>query len=519
MALAGVAVFFCKGGAISPKMLELQEKTLRRLGGTTTHDPVKATHVVCDKRRTLPDQIQTLTNKRLCDERWITRCSLSNALVEPSEHVLTSTTNICLKPQQANPSSSSLIHVDQDLKNEDIDYEEDEQAQLPKLAAQQGKTPKQHLLDVFKIFVNAYDSDWKHSDKSGHGKRGYHYRQLYTLLENELDDWFVAADILSLNLHGLGEKSKDKIFTVYRTGSHPRADEFMRDPRLAALQNLTQVFDIGPKKADELYTKGIRSVEQLRDRPDLAALVGQSTCLYLKHMDDLHERVPREEIETWEKLLRDVARGVDDRIGIIACGSYRRGEIESKDVDLLLWVDGAPTGDVVARLLPCIKERGFEMFDLKTKNPVESGFYFGIGRLPGIGNKFRRVDFRCVPYTEFACSLFHWTGNEQFNRSISRCANEQNLSFSNHGIFRRDGSGAKVGPPKRVDCEEDIFRELGLQYVLPSERKGKLNVKTLDGQLYFARERKRVLSGSPEGRAKKIAQANGSPRKRLDEKS
>lgn len=53
-------------------------------------------------------------------------------------------------------------------------------------------------------------------------------------------------------------------------------------------------------------------------------------------MDDFETKIPREEIEQIEKILKEMIAKLDKSYIVTICGSYRRGKKESGDIDVLL---------------------------------------------------------------------------------------------------------------------------------------------------------------------------------------
>jgi DNA polymerase/3'-5' exonuclease PolX len=123
-----------------------------------------------------------------------------------------------------------------------------------------------------------------------------------------------------------------------------------------ALETLTSVHGIGPKKALELYEKGIHTLEDLEQHKSLLNQVQKTGFLFsafvvvpvlswivmfewtpgLKYARDFQQKIPRSELAMIEQYLLEVASTVSDKILLTICGSYRRGLPQSGDVDVLL---------------------------------------------------------------------------------------------------------------------------------------------------------------------------------------
>lgn len=98
----------------------------------------------------------------------------------------------------------------------------------------------------------------------------------------------------------------------------------------------------------------------------------------------------------------------------------------------------------------------------------------GICRLPGPGQRHRRLDVIVVPYNEFACAIMYFTGSAHFNRSMRAMAKTKYMSLSEHSlnkdVVRRGNLKVHPGSPLTTKTEKDVFSLLGLPYREPHER-------------------------------------------------
>jgi len=65
-----------------------------------------------------------------------------------------------------------------------------------------------------------------------------------------------------------------------------------KDPKLMTLELLAKVWGVGPQAAQKLYSKGIKTIEQLRKKEDLLTSMQK---IGLKYFEDFEERIPRAE--------------------------------------------------------------------------------------------------------------------------------------------------------------------------------------------------------------------------------
>jgi len=101
---------------------------------------------------------------------------------------------------------------------------------------------------------------------------------------------------------------------------------------------LSEIYGVGPKKAQELVNKGITSIDKLRtsleENPKLLNDVQKKG---LQYYEDILERIPRSEIELYKNIFQksfDSIKEDDSKFEIV--GSYRRGSQSSGDIDVIM---------------------------------------------------------------------------------------------------------------------------------------------------------------------------------------
>ena len=232
--------------------------------------------------------------------------------------------------------------------------------------------------------------------------------------------------------------------------------------RTNPLNVLTKVYGVGPKKAKEFISKGIVTLEDLRKNEDLLT---DGMKIGLKYYDDIEERIPRSEIDEYNKVLSDVFEkttppGSEFQI----VGSYRRGAKTSGDIDMIItnkdnnravmymFIDKLIADKIVIEVL----SRG------KTK-------CLAVARLPG-KKKARRVDFMYSPPTEFAFATLYFTGSKAFNTVQRQRALDLGYTMNEHGFHKMvdKTKGEKVSGV--FPDEKAIFDFLGMEYREPNQR-------------------------------------------------
>jgi len=227
---------------------------------------------------------------------------------------------------------------------------------------------------------------------------------------------------------------------------------------------LTDVYGVGPKKAQELVKSGINTIDQLRERKD--ELLNDIQRVGLQYYDDILKRIPRTEIEEYNKVFDKTftaIKGDDESAEYEIVGSYRRGAKTSGDIDVIIT---SKQSTIFTEFINKLKTENIIIETLsygKTKSMV-------IARLPG-NEVARRVDFMYTTPEEFPFAILYFTGSKAFNTVMRGHALKLGLSLNEHGMYVKP-KGKEKGDKivKSFATEEEIFDSLFLKYKTPEER-------------------------------------------------
>ncbi|GAA6054740.1 hypothetical protein NBRC10513_007390 [Rhodotorula toruloides] len=282
----------------------------------------------------------------------------------------------------------------------------------------------------------------------------------------------------------IGEKLTLKIQEFLDYGFIKESREVQQSERYRVLKLLTSVHDVGYAKANELYERGVRTLEDLRramNRPRIKS--------YLKYYDDMQEKIPRSEVESILAFVELQLNRIKPGFKTLLCGGYRRGKEFSNDVDILFTYphrDGEERG-VLQALVERMQQKNLIPEDGiltlttcgtdRTITPNRSATLLDaldkaliIFRHPANGttrvrDKYRRVDLVVTTWREWGSAVVGWTGSTQFERDLRRHAKRINLKFDSGGIRNRT-----TDEPVEAVTEKDVFRVLGLDYIPPEMR-------------------------------------------------
>jgi DNA polymerase/3'-5' exonuclease PolX len=244
-------------------------------------------------------------------------------------------------------------------------------------------------------------------------------------------------------------------------------DEYLQTGRIARLHNLQQstvdrsqvlqlfesIHGIGPVTANRLFDQGFRTLEDLWfAEPPVLTPAQRLAVIYKEH---LKLRIPRYEMDLIRQRFGEIFSAYNPNLQWVIAGSYRRGEPDSGDIDILIREEpGISLADIVDRL----KGAGIISGDLAQGRSK----YLGILRLPQYNA--HRLDLLIISPQNWPYALMYFTGSQTFNILMRQRAEQLGLRLNEYGLYNSEG----VSLPAQT--EEDIFRALGVQYLSPEER-------------------------------------------------
>ena len=253
---------------------------------------------------------------------------------------------------------------------------------------------------------------------------------------------------------GIGASVFDRLSELFQTGVISLIEEEKNNP----INLLSDVYGIGPKKAAELVNiHCVTSIEQLRGRSELLNDVQR---VGLKYYEDILQRIPRAEIQEYEKAFSLAA---SDCVGTTfeIVGSYRRGAVHSGDIDVIITsIDVGAFKQFVDHLI-----QGKVILEVLSRGDCKC---LVITRLPGHAVA-RRVDFLFSSKEEYAFAILYFTGSKGFNTNMRQKALDMGYSLNEHCISAVI-NGTKVPVSSSFPTEKHIFDFLKMEYVAPTQR-------------------------------------------------
>lgn len=292
-------------------------------------------------------------------------------------------------------------------------------------------------------------------------------------------------------------------------------DKSDKTTKYEEIELLTQIHGIGPKKAAELYEKGI-TFGNIHEHDNYTELT-ETQKKGLKYFDDFNKRIPYDEMKEHEKLIdrlinedmnKDTKRMFD--VDAMVVGSYRRKSSTSGDIDVIVTIREREIERERERKERKERKTGKvskSSGDDKYKNQNEKVFFvksinekiqdiikhlkdkdylvdiFGQGNKKVIGvsriksNPFRRIDILFTDPHTFPFAVLYFTGSASFNVALRRYASKKGFRLNEYRIVKLEKNTKIIKDENGVNrdlftSEHDIFKFLGLRYIEPSERDG-----------------------------------------------
>lgn len=262
------------------------------------------------------------------------------------------------------------------------------------------------------------------------------------------------------NIRGIGKSTKEEIDEFLQLGTSQRLIRLRTEySEYTTTVNLFRsIYGIGPMTALKFYNKGYRTLKDIWESGELNR-AQELGVLWREHIPRL---IPRDEMNI---IQQRVIQLLPPNIIWEIVGSYRRGELQSGDVDIL--VKNLPDRRI------SLKEILYYLRSIIAADLTEEGGskYMGIIRL---SEKFwgRRLDVRLIDAPFWPYTLMHFTGSQRFNVLMRQRAIDLGLTLNEYGLYPANTSKEMLRQISLypANSEEDIFHYLGVQYLAPEHR-------------------------------------------------
>ena len=328
------------------------------------------------------------------------------------------------------------------------------------------------------------------------------YREAVDQLKNLNDKLSSPNDIK--NLPGIGKAITEKLDEFIKTNKVKNLEqlkekykkEYQQDKiKQEQIAVFTQIPWIGETKAEKLLELEIYTIEELKKRKDekipgkgknKLALLNSAQLKGLEYYEQTLERIPRPEIDEYKELftkifletLEDNNKNPENNKFEIV-GSYRRGALNSGDIDLYITSkenDKTVFNKFLDKLDDTKEDKAKEDKANRANKVIKAFLTKGEKKVMVIGKLndksiARRIDFLYAPPDEYAFAVLYFTGSKDFNTAMRQHALNNNLTLNEHGLHKIKDKvkGEKITNPI-FNTEKDIFDYLNLEFKEPHER-------------------------------------------------
>jgi len=259
---------------------------------------------------------------------------------------------------------------------------------------------------------------------------------------------------------------------------------------------LSDVYGIGPKKAQELVEQGITTIEQLRANQN--QVLNDTQIVGLKYYEDILKRIPRQEIEEYNNLFKtifkDQIKNPNSSYEIV--GSYRRRAADSGDIDVILTSNSSAFFTTFIDIL--IKQK--IIVEVLSRGPSKC---LVIARI-NPSSIARRVDFLYTTKEEYPFSILYFTGSKIFNTVMRNQALTMGLTMNEHGLYKMENKKKSEKVDYNFETERDIFKYLNMEYKEPWERVDGRAFQEITEKKALPQKKKLVIEEDEEQEPKQI---------------
>jgi DNA polymerase beta len=277
------------------------------------------------------------------------------------------------------------------------------------------------------------------------------------------DKNIVSGEILQKEIKGIGDKISKRINEILETGT---LKELNNDKDNNDLENILLITGVGNVRAKKWLTLGCKNIDDVKE----AIISGKIKTTHhidigIKYYYDFQKKIPRTEIDIMKILLNNLIKKIDKDLIFEICGSYRRGALESGDIDVLIshhnYISNIEEQKFLIKIVKDLTKAKFIIGNLTSKGNTK---FMGVCKLENY-NIARRIDIRVVNYNSFFTSLIYFTGSKNFNVMIRNKALEKNLSLNEYALTDLNDNSIKL-----LTSEKEIFDILNIPYLKPDER-------------------------------------------------
>lgn len=327
-----------------------------------------------------------------------------------------------------------------------------------------------NIIDQFKLLVEQLKYDLDNSNSNDTLKNSFRLdsiKKTLKIIEN-FKQKINSSDQLK-DIKGIGKGSIKRIDEILKTGKLSEIKVSKnKDKFLKSIDDLTQAFGIGRKKAIEIISDyNISSLDELIKLIQSKKIeLPENILKGIKYAKKTTLNIPRQEIDQIYNYIVSKSIEVDIKLNAIICGSYRRLKKTSNDIDVILYHEDIKTKEKLEKtkhLKNFIELLSKDKFILEsyTSSDVPTKF-MGVCKFKK--NPIRRIDIRLFSTTSLPYAILYFTGSGNFNKKMRAIAINQGYKLNEYGLYDKNNKFIKL------NSEKEIFEKLNMEYVPPDLR-------------------------------------------------
>lgn len=284
----------------------------------------------------------------------------------------------------------------------------------------------------------------------------------------------LAVDDKLKDINGIGSGIADSIKELFENGIIEEMETIKAELPTGVIE-MTDIQGLGPKTAHRFYyelkIEDLSALEKALKTGEVQKLKGfgkKSEEKLLKALKNHEKYVDKiilaDALKNAEKIIDIIKKELDNSLfeQIKICGSSRRAKELTGDLDILISTSEP-------------KE-----ISNKLKNLDFTAEVIGAGetKVSIRTDTGLQCDFRLVSKEEFPAALHYFTGSQAHNVRMRQLAKEKELKLNEYGLFYENDKR------KKIESESDIFKILGMEYIIPELREDQGEIEAaLEGNL------------------------------------
>ena len=259
------------------------------------------------------------------------------------------------------------------------------------------------------------------------------------------------------SVKGIGQGTIDRIKEIIDTGTLQEYEK-VKDI-VSPMKEFLKIHGVGKQHAKKLIASGFKTIDDLRSCDSIKDHLNDTQLKGLKYFDDVQKRIPYQEIQKHEIILKDLLKMIDPEAELTIAGSYRRKKPDSGDIDILLKASSKKVYDI---FIDSLKKSDYLIEDLARGSKK----YMGLGKSI-YSSYLRRIDIMYTKPEEYPFAILYFTGSGDFNVRMREDALEKGYTMNEYSMKH---TLTKEVVEKTFMTEREIFEFLGYDYLEPEDR-------------------------------------------------